>query len=145
MFDPPRKPIPNPPGDGPPLLLVVIDTEEEFDWSRPHSRENTAVTSLAAQSLAQAIFDAKAGALVLLGIVEPIAGHRLPDLRITADFPLLPSLSVSGTELGRTQQANSPLDDRGPRPRPDATGIRIQEFKVLLRQAHADFHTSILP
>ena len=59
MFDPPRKPIPNPPGDGPPRLLVVIDTEEEFDWSRPHSRENTAVTSLAAQSPAQAIFDAK--------------------------------------------------------------------------------------
>ncbi len=59
MFDPPRKPIPNPPGNGPPLLLVVIDTEEEFDWSRPHSRENTAVTTLAAQSLAQAIFDAR--------------------------------------------------------------------------------------
>ncbi len=35
---------------------MVIDTEEEFDWSRPHSRENTAVTTLAAQSLAQAIF-----------------------------------------------------------------------------------------
>ena len=32
MFDPPRKPIPSPPGDGPPLPLVVIDTEEE-SWS----------------------------------------------------------------------------------------------------------------
>lgn len=39
-----------------PLLLVVVDTEEEFDWSRPHARENTAVTAIAAQGLAQEVF-----------------------------------------------------------------------------------------
>jgi hypothetical protein len=44
------------PMEHPPLLLVVIDTEEEFDWSRPHARENTAVTSIAAQGQAQQIF-----------------------------------------------------------------------------------------
>jgi len=59
MFDPPRKKIQSPKGTGPLLLLVVIDTEEEFDWSRPHSRENTAVTSLATQTAAQAIFETK--------------------------------------------------------------------------------------
>jgi hypothetical protein len=44
------------PEDQPPLLLVVIDTEEEFDWTRPHSRENTSVTAMAAQGKAQEIF-----------------------------------------------------------------------------------------
>lgn len=59
MFDPPRKPIDRLSGDGQPSLLVVIDTEEEFDWTKPHNRESTAVTALAAQSQAQSIFDAK--------------------------------------------------------------------------------------
>lgn len=44
------------PQDHPPLLLVVVDTEEEFDWSRPHARENTHVTAIGAQGRAQEIF-----------------------------------------------------------------------------------------
>src|SRR3546814_7282533 len=40
----------------PPLLLVVIDTEEEFDWHLPHSRDNTSVSALAAQGPAQQFF-----------------------------------------------------------------------------------------
>ena len=44
------------PDDHPPLLLVVIDTEEEFDWHRPHARDNTNVTAIAAQGPAQEIF-----------------------------------------------------------------------------------------
>jgi hypothetical protein len=39
-----------------PLLLVVVDTEEEFDWRLPHSRDNTRVTAITAQGLAQEIF-----------------------------------------------------------------------------------------
>ncbi len=39
-----------------PLLLVVIDTEEEFDWSKPLSQGNRGVTSIAGQERAQAIF-----------------------------------------------------------------------------------------
>ena len=39
-----------------PRLLVVIDTEEEFDWDRPLSRSNTATRSIAAQVRAQEIF-----------------------------------------------------------------------------------------
>ena len=46
-------------GSEPTHGFCVIDTEEEFDWSGPHSRENTAVTSLAAQTAAQAIFETK--------------------------------------------------------------------------------------
>jgi hypothetical protein len=40
-----------------PVLTVVVDTEEEFDWSKPHSRAAVAVTSIAAQDRAQAICD----------------------------------------------------------------------------------------
>lgn len=42
--------------DDPPLLLVVIDTEEEFDWRLPHARENTSVGAVARQGLAQDVF-----------------------------------------------------------------------------------------
>lgn len=41
---------------GPPLLQVVVDTEEEFDWAAPFNRASTATTAIAAQGLAQAIF-----------------------------------------------------------------------------------------
>ncbi len=39
-----------------PRLLVVVDTEEEFDWRRPHARENTSVTAIGALGLAQELF-----------------------------------------------------------------------------------------
>ena len=41
---------------GPPLLQVVVDTEEEFDWERPFDRRNVSVTAIDAQCLAQAIY-----------------------------------------------------------------------------------------
>src|SRR3546814_18413383 len=44
------------PVDHPPLLLVVIDTEEEFDWHLPHSRDNTSVRAIAAPGPAQPIY-----------------------------------------------------------------------------------------
>lgn len=43
--------------DSPPLLIVVIDTEEEFDWDLPFSRESTSTESIRAQYLAQEIFE----------------------------------------------------------------------------------------
>ena len=44
--------------DSPPVLTVVVDTEEEFDWSQPFSRSNTSTQSIAAQPLAhQRVFD----------------------------------------------------------------------------------------
>ena len=33
------------PASEPPTLFVVVDTEEEFDWSAPFSRQNTSVTA----------------------------------------------------------------------------------------------------
>jgi hypothetical protein len=44
-------------GFGRPMLLVVVDTEEEFDWMAPFSREATATTAIAALERAHAVFD----------------------------------------------------------------------------------------
>ncbi|MBF0423441.1 MAG: hypothetical protein HQL73_10660 [Magnetococcales bacterium] len=41
----------------PPVLMVVVDTEEEFDWSSPLDRRARSVTAMAAIEIAQAIFD----------------------------------------------------------------------------------------
>jgi len=40
-----------------PLLVVVVDTEEEFDWSRPLARENVGVSAMRAQAKAHRIFE----------------------------------------------------------------------------------------
>ena len=62
------------PKEHPPLLLVVIDTEEEFDWRRPHSRENTSVTAISAQGLAQEIFS-RYGIIPTYVIDYPVASN----------------------------------------------------------------------
>lgn len=43
--------------NGPPCLYVIVDTEEEFDWSGPLDRTLTSVRSMAVQERAQVIFD----------------------------------------------------------------------------------------
>ena len=45
------------PAGHPPVLLVTIDAEEEFDWGQPFDRRNTAVTSMRGVPRAQEIFD----------------------------------------------------------------------------------------
>ena len=40
-----------------PELLIVVDTEEEFDWTRPFSRANVATSSIPAQARAHDIYD----------------------------------------------------------------------------------------
>ncbi len=43
--------------EGPPKLLVVIDTEEEFDWSAPFQRANNSVAAMDDIGRAQELFD----------------------------------------------------------------------------------------
>ena len=40
-----------------PELLIVVDTEEEFDWSKPFSRESVATRSIPAQARAHEVFN----------------------------------------------------------------------------------------
>ena len=63
-----------------PALLVVIDTEEEFDWSAGYSRANTAVSSMRHLERIQRIFD-EYGILPTYVIDYPVAsqpdGYRI--------------------------------------------------------------------
>jgi len=45
------------PAGDPPTLTVVIDTEEEFDWSAPFDAASTATENISHQVLAQDVFD----------------------------------------------------------------------------------------
>ncbi len=45
------------PEDTPPLLVVVVDTEEEFDWSKPFDRNATSVTAMQYQDRAHRVFE----------------------------------------------------------------------------------------
>lgn len=85
-FDPSSVPVPRLPEDHPPLLLVVVDTEEEFDWTRPHARENTSVTAIAAQGRPQEIF-ANHGITPTYVIDYPVASSpaAVEVLRVFAD------------------------------------------------------------
>lgn len=40
-----------------PELLIIVDTEEEFDWTRPFSRESRATTAIPAQARAHEIYE----------------------------------------------------------------------------------------
>ncbi len=60
------------PVDLPPTLLVVIDTEEEFDWGAPFDRCSTTVANIGFQHLAQDVFDA-AGIVPTYVIDYPVA------------------------------------------------------------------------
>jgi hypothetical protein len=57
VASPPVQRVLTPPASWPPTLVVVIDTEEEFDWSAPFNSANTSVTNIGLQPLAQGIFD----------------------------------------------------------------------------------------
>ena len=46
------------PHDCRPVLVVVIHTEEEFDWDKPHDRNATSVAHMRHIHRAQEVFDA---------------------------------------------------------------------------------------
>lgn len=56
MLHPETWEIAAPPADAP-VLVVVVDTEEEFDWSKPLARENVGVSAMRAQVRAHRVFE----------------------------------------------------------------------------------------
>jgi hypothetical protein len=67
------------PEGAPPVLLTVIDTEEEFDWSAPLDRAGTAVGHMASIGRLQDVFDATGvlpSYLVSYAIVAQETGSR---------------------------------------------------------------------
>lgn len=67
------QPIDLPP-DQAPILFVVVDTEEEFDWSRPFSRSATGVTAMRHIGRAQQIFE-RFGILPTYVVDYPVASQ----------------------------------------------------------------------
>ena len=58
--------------DEPPRLIVMVDTEEEFDWTAPlFDRGAIGVSHMRRIGVPQAVFDAHG--------VRPVYRHRLPD------------------------------------------------------------------
>lgn len=72
VASPPVQKLLTPPASWPPTLVVVIDTEEEFDWTAPFDPANTAVTNIGLQPLAQSIFDSH-GLVPTYVIDHPVA------------------------------------------------------------------------
>ena len=58
-----------------PLLFVVVDTEEEFDWEAPYSRRNVAVTAMRSIERGQLIFD-RFGVKPTYVVDYPVASQR---------------------------------------------------------------------
>ena len=66
------------PASHPPRLQVVVDTEEEFDWSAPYLRANTSVSAMKQIGRAQRIFDRfglKPAYVVDYPVVSQAAGY----------------------------------------------------------------------
>lgn len=61
-----------PPTSWMPTLVVVIDTEEEFDWTAPFRRESVEVSNILEQRLAQDIFDSY-GVVPTYAVDYPVA------------------------------------------------------------------------
>ncbi|GAA0540752.1 hypothetical protein FHS83_000051 [Rhizomicrobium palustre] len=63
-----------------PLLVTTVDAEEEFDWQRPLSRDNRAVTAMSSQGVLQRIFE-RYGITPVYFVTYPIVtqaeGYRL--------------------------------------------------------------------
>ncbi len=58
-----------------PELLIVVDTEEEFDWSKPFSRGNVSTRSIPAQARAHGIYD-RFGIVPTYMVDHPVATDR---------------------------------------------------------------------
>jgi hypothetical protein len=71
------------PAEQRPILVVVIDTEEEFDWSREFDRRNTAVGHLSEIEKLQGVFD-EFGVRPVYVIDYPVAAQGEAALRLRA-------------------------------------------------------------
>ena len=102
------------PGGSTPLLLIVVDTEEEFDWAAPFSRANTSVTAMRHVGRAHAIYT-RYGIKPTYALDYPVASQeegaaplRRPSRRSRGRRP-------SATAPGLPPPARMPAAAGGPR------------------------------
>ena len=72
MLDNPTHRTAQYPSNRPPVMMVIVDTEEEFDWDKPFARSNTATTNIGKQNLTESIF-AEYGVIPTYVIDYPVA------------------------------------------------------------------------
>src|SRR6188768_3894385 len=58
-----------------PMVICIIDAEEEFDWSQPFATANNSVTNIKAQERAQAIFR-RYGLVPTYAVDYPVAAQE---------------------------------------------------------------------
>jgi hypothetical protein len=121
-----------------PILTVVIDTEEEFDWSAPFDPQATATTNLAFQPLAQAIFD-RWGVVPTYVIDYPVA--HSPEARAV----LRPIFDDGRCEIGAhlhpwvTPPHGGPVDNRHSYPGNLPREQEKQKLAALTREIEEGF------
>jgi hypothetical protein len=81
------------PASGPPALVAVVDTEEEFDWSAPFDRASTAVAHMAAIHRVQDVFEA-------LGVVPSYLVSYAIVAQETGFRPLEPLVAAGRAVIG---------------------------------------------
>src|SRR5262249_6546075 len=76
---------------------------------------------------------------------ETVSRCRFPELSVVAPGPVGPGVLVRGTELGCSEQSYR-LAQRG-RTRLETLGrgVGVEVLDLLVREAHTDLHTLILP
>ena len=74
------------PAEWPPTLVVVVDTEEEFDWNAPFDSNSRSTTNILFQPLAQEIMD-RHGIVPIYVVDYPVADtpEAVSVLRAIAD------------------------------------------------------------
>ena len=127
-----------PPASWPPTLLVVVDTEEEFDWNAPFDPDSTAVTNIEWQPLAQDVLDRHA--VVPTYVVDyPVAGTL-------AAVAVLGGFAADGRcEIGAhlhpwvTPPAGGPIDTRHSYPGNLPAHVERQKLVTLTETITANF------
>lgn len=89
-----------------PVLMTVIDAEEEFDWSAPFSRNSTGVSSMRCQGPAQRIFE-RYGVVPTYMVDFPVISQN------DGTAPLLDMLKDGRCDVGTQLHAwvNPPFDE----------------------------------
>jgi hypothetical protein len=120
--------------------VIVVDTEEEFDWNAPFDPASTGVANIACQPLAQVIFDAH-GVVPTYAVDYPVAAT--PD----ASAVLRGFLQSGRCEIGAhlhpwvTPPAEGPIDAHHSYPGNLSPALERQKLRALTEAIIAAFGT----
>jgi len=134
-----RQPLPTP-SSCIPTLVVVVDTEEEFDWTAPFNPANTSVQNIPLQTLAQRILDSH-GVRPTYVIDYPVASNE-PALAVLRTFALERRCEI-GAHLHPwvNPPAEGPIDEIHSFPGNLPTKLERDKLRVLTESITRGFGT----